>query len=233
MATVIVIKKGGKDEHQYLPVNLDRHPWRELSAVLQVEKIGVVGGPPALRHLLNTDLPQCDLWMGGVEPLKAGGYRDTGEWVFRIPVTLLDKIPLAAYVRGVQRANRGASRLHEAVKTYYEHLVVEKGSTEVPKPKTKPRGRDKKSKGGAGAFTVKAKTIYWSTLDGQHGTLIDLANQRVALAPWTTLCRKAMDDAYTQACPHVTARQIQAFVAGRQRIYGKKSSTENTKGDDV
>ena len=233
MATVIVTKRNGKDVLQYLPVDLDRHPWRELSAVLEVRKIGAAGGPPALRHLLRANLPDCSLWIGGLAPLKAGGYRDAGEWIFRIPVSLLQETCVAAYSAGVQVANRRAGRLQAAVKRYHQALVFHKPATESPTSKKKTPSRSK-TKDEAQRFTSRAKTLYWSILDGRYGLLIELANQQAALAPWTALCRKAMFDAYTQACPHATARQIQAFAAGRRKLYLKDKSSPNiAEGDDA
>jgi hypothetical protein len=206
MATVIPTKEPAKNPYQYLAVDLDRHPWRELFAILEMRKIGVVGGPPALRHLLKTHLAECDLWIGGVQPLKAGEYRDMGEWIFRIPVKLLHTNCVGAYTQGAKTASRGSKRLHEAVKTYYEHLVVTKDKTKPRTSVAKRGGREARSN-EAERFTSKTKVLYWSFLDACYETLIELATQQAGLAPWTAQCRKAMRDAYIQTCAAGLARR--------------------------
>jgi CRISPR system Cascade subunit CasA len=65
--TVVVRGKGAKERLSHLNINLDKHPWRELGAVLALDSDGA-GGPRVLDHLrsLPTDDREIDIWTGGL-----------------------------------------------------------------------------------------------------------------------------------------------------------------------
>jgi hypothetical protein len=108
--------KTSKDLPAYLRIDLAKHPWRELQAVLALARRGA-GSPEQLRHLL--DLPPdtiVRLWTGGMEidQAKILGF---GEWSFVFPAALAqgDSI-MKAYSDGVECASLAISLLKDAFK---------------------------------------------------------------------------------------------------------------------
>jgi CRISPR system Cascade subunit CasA len=210
MATVIVRGQGNNERHGYLNINLEKNPWRELTAVLTASHRQQIGSAYALAHLLEVEQGCFDLWVGGLVADK-GKLIDAAEWVFAIPAHLLQARPLATYENGIQAANQGGESLRAAVK---EYCAGEKAGLKLD----------------PGVYTAKAIPIYWSLLDARCLELIELANAEAGLEPWRKRCRQAMTGAYEQACPHTTARQIEAFVAGRKRLYLKDTSNAKPEG---
>jgi CRISPR system Cascade subunit CasA len=208
MTTVIVRGQGDKEKHGYLNINLEKQPWRELTAVLTARHRGQIGSAYALEHLLEVEQGCFDLWVGGFVADK-GKPIDTAEWVFAVPAHLLQAQPLAIYENGIQTANQGSESLRAAVK---EYCAGEKAGLKLD----------------PGIYTAKAIPIYWSLLDARCSQLLELANAESDLEPWQKCCRQAMTEAYERACPHTTARQIRAFVAGRKKLYLKFSSNNHT-----
>ena len=208
MAVVIRQKQG--DDWALLRVDLRRHPWRELASVLVIELRDNKQGPFALRHLQHVDVDFFDLWLGGVVHSTSGGYEDMAEWIFTVPCKLLGTSCLARYTSGADLANRGKQVLCDAVKEYCGNLSF------------KPAD-----------FTRKAVLHYWSILDGSHGELITAAgdNSEEALDPWHDRLRSALRDSYASACPHTTPRQIQAFAAGRRKLYLKRTDNQQKEED--
>jgi CRISPR system Cascade subunit CasA len=210
MATVIVRGQGDKERHAYLNINLEKQPWRELTAVLTTRHRGQIGSAYALEHLLEVEQGCFDLWVGGFVADK-GKPIDAAEWIFSIPAQMLQELPLVCYENGVQMANRGGESLRSAVK---EYCAGEKAGLKLE----------------PSIYTAKAIPAYWSLLDIRSEELIRLATDAESsdLEPWRKCCHQAMTEAYAQACPHATARQIKAFVAGRKKLYLKNSSNDYT-----
>lgn len=206
MATVIVRGQGKNEKRAYLNIELQKHPWRELGAVLSAHHMDDKGGALALAHLPDNAEREFDLWVGGLV-VDRGKLVDTAEWVFNVPSGLLGASCLALYTSGVHAANRGEQALRQAVKEYCQKLQLE------------PHG-----------FTRKARAYYWSILDNRYGELISIASQESALDTWRGQLISAMREGYSVACPHTTARQVQAFAVGRRRLYLRDSQK---KGDSL
>ena len=208
MATVIVRGKGSNEKHGYLNINLEKHPWRELTAVLAITHRQQVGSAYALKHLSDVEQGCFDLWVGGFVADK-GKPIDVAEWVFSVPAYLLQERPMAIYEDGIQVANQGGESLRAAVK---EYCAGDKAGQKLD----------------PSVYTAKAIPIYWALLDADCRELIELANSESDLEPWRRRCRQAMTDAYERACPHANVRQIKAFVAGRRKLYLKKSPNNHS-----
>lgn len=197
-ATVVRRGKGNKEKDQYIAVNLSRHPWRELAAILSLKAATVAGGALALKHLHYIKSERVDIWTGGMAADK-NKILDVGEWNFSVPVKLLNSSELLKYEKGVQRARTGEFKLKNAVKAWHTNMSV----------KPVPYGT--------------AQTYYWSELDRQYDVLEDSINKELSLNDrWYLTIRRAMDSAFNHACAHTTSRQIQAFAIGSQQLRLKK-----------
>ncbi len=209
MATVIIMGRGTTEKLGYWGIDLKRHPWRELAAVLAIHHAGKNGSPYAIQRMDKVNQDCFDLWIGGIKAKKAK-LIDAAESVFRIPMGLLQELALSNYTAGVDAANQGERSLDSAVKEYCTGKSKKKEWKLAPKP-----------------YLAVAIPTYWSLLDARCSELIELANTESDLEPWRKCCRQAMTEAYERACPHSTARQIEAFVAGRKKLYLKISSNNH------
>ncbi len=126
--TATVVKKGAgtKESEGYLNIDLSKHPWRELGAILLLGKTGNVGGAPALRNLTNMKqhYEYVDIWTGGLAADK-GKILDTAEWNFTLPLSLLGETALNKYSQGVELAERASFVLKKAVAAYQKELKLE------------------------------------------------------------------------------------------------------------
>jgi len=201
------VQRRKNNDFAYTRIDLSRHPWRELGSVLMYSSSMKEGGPLTLIHLReraeNTE--EIDLWTGGLSVDKAK-VRDYGEWVFRLPVSLMGSTEIAKYQDGVELAMKGEWSLKkQGVYTYWKDLMVDKPSD----------------------LESKAASIYWAELDRNYRVLIDAANnpQKSIYDDWRKTIYRSMHYAYNLSCPHDTPRQIRAFARGQRsmRLPGKKS----------
>lgn len=195
--------KAGVDVPRYVTYRPGQHVWRELMAVLVLRDIGAVGGPLSLHHLLTTENQSFDIWIGGIAR-RPGQYKllDMAEWCMNIPTALLASSHLHVYEAGVALAERAAGLLKAGIKEcFLKTLKLDKN--QIP--------------------YATAETLFWSTLDAQHTTLLDAASNRENLnTTWYPIVRDAMLSAYERTCPHKTARQIQAYALGLKKLHLKK-----------
>jgi CRISPR system Cascade subunit CasA len=204
--TVVIVKRNNKEEHAYMRLSLDKHIWRDLGAVLSVaQSVTSVGGPKAISRLQQRPDILSDemisVWVGGLVARQAS-LEDTVEWRLQIPVYALNSQALLHYQSGVSLANDAEGKIRWAIETY---LAEFKAYT----------GTDKRSRSQRDSICNKAATFYWQRLDQRYEVLL---NNPTDLSAWRTIVRNAMYDAYSKSCPHNTARQIQAFVAGHHRL---------------
>jgi CRISPR system Cascade subunit CasA len=205
MVTVYIRGKKSKQEQAYLRVNPSRHPWRELGSLLNLNRIGEVGAALALDHLQNVRDGTIDLWVGGMATNQAKVV-DLAEWNLALPLTLLYTAELRKYQRGVDFARIGEGSLGYAILAYGKHLGMEDQAI--------------------AGIRQKAILVYWTTLDNNNQMLVDIACAvERDVDEWRSFLVKTVHEAYRQACPHNTARQIQAFAAG-QRLLRIKNPEE-------
>jgi len=198
--TVVAVKDKG--ERKTLSAQADKALWRQLSAVTVLWRGGNVGGPLALRNVLDSD--GFDLWVGGL--IAAGNAKivDTVESVFRhVPVELTTDTGQQRYNEGVKAASRVEFRLGGAVAKYRRLL---KDETE------RGEGRKRGLK-----LKAKAAVHYWTAAENYIPKLLDLVrNFRAEVQKaWNDSLFTAALDAYDITCPHETARQMKAHVLGR------------------
>ena len=198
-ATVVIRKKGKEEYLGYVAVNLHRHPWRELAAILTLGTHANSNGPMALAHLKQMEQHTVDIWTGGLAADK-GKILDMAEWSFTLPVALLQESVLKEYETGVDMAVQGERALAMAVAKYGELLNL-----------------DKKVLSGV-------RGIYWGVLDNTYAKLIEAVDSSDGSINgiWYPEVRCAMELAYDRFCAKLNARQIKAYALGRKKLYLKK-----------
>ena len=204
MATVRKIKRGGVETLAYLPVNLSKHPWRELGSILSLAGSDRQGGPFALSRIRSVKAKKFDVWTGGMAADKAK-LLDMAEWTFSLPQEMLDTFPLGVYRQGVAMADSGSLALRRSVKAYAQFV------------------------NGDLIWMQDAQQAYWSQLDKQCAVLADCVMSDAAnalLSEWCPLVHAAMRTAYARACPHETPRQIEAYAQGWKIIEAWKDKPE-------
>lgn len=198
VTATVVERKDGK--LTYVPTSLDRHPWRELNALLSH---GTRNGAFALNNL-GGSTGTVDIWTGGLAADK-GKILDTAEWTFAVPAGMVGNGgTLGKYRKGVELAESAEKILYGAVKTYADAMKLEP----APMP--------------------KARVAFWSRLDQSCEVLLETANDSSMRFEdtWLPLLKKSANLAYAHACPHATPRQIQAFAQARRRLNLNKLSSD-------
>jgi CRISPR system Cascade subunit CasA len=202
-ATVRIIKRGGIETQAYLPVNLAKHPWRELGAILSLAGVDQKGGPLVISRLRLLNIAAFDVWTGGLAADKSK-LLDMAEWAFSLPSDLLDSLALTAYQKGVLLAEAGSTALRSAIKKYADFVNSDM------------------------IWMQNAQQRYWSNLDRRCETLancVATGAERMK-EEWHPVVHAAMRTAYSQTCPHETPRQIEAYAQGWQILKAWKDKKE-------
>lgn len=218
-ATVVITRP--RDEHQTrvtLGASLDRALWRELYS-LTVKRIGPeIGGPLALKNLV--DLPAdaaFDLWIGALvtDKGKAALVLDTIESVFHVPGCMLgdDGNAQRIYENGVRWAEQTEQRVKQAVSAYRKEL-----GDNLDRPEMRNRRQQIQS---------SAAAQFWTDIEQAVPRLMEVAyapeslglNSEWHKTAWGQSVWRAARAAYEHACPHGTPRQIRAYALGLQTLF--------------
>jgi CRISPR system Cascade subunit CasA len=196
--TLILRGKGPQERLAYLNINLDKHPWRELGALLALDaNAHSTGGALPLRHLatLAGNRREVELWTGGLVADR-GKLIDVAEWRFTIPLDFLRENSLLKYQDGVALANRGAAVLSRAVQEYCQELKL------------------------ANPLATPARAYYWACLNAVSDQLIRIANDDSSPlgGDWYRIVVAAMHQGCEHACPRLNPRQIQAYAKAQQLL---------------
>jgi CRISPR system Cascade subunit CasA len=196
--------------------------WRQLAAIATLRRAGDLGGPVALRNVLDSEA--FDLWVGALvtHPMQIAKLVDTVESAFhRVPVTLTQGMGHEVYETGVAHAEHLGSRLNRAVATYRRVL-----KDEIDRGEGRKRGLNLKA---------KAALHYWTAAESLVPSLLHLvtcppqvqdAHYQFSDTAWGKALFTAALDAYDLACPHATPRQLQAYVLGRNQFFRAAAPTE-------
>lgn len=193
MATV---RLNNKNENTYVPVSLNRHPWRELVSILNMPFSGnKTGGFLALENLNCAKIEQVDLWTGGLVADKAK-LIDTAEWIFSLPLSAIGDSMLSNYEKGVELAKKAESTIYSSTKSYSSDLNTDN------------------------KFSSTAKTFFWSILDTKYEILMNASSSATKddFMEWYKTILSAMKAAYDKTCPRITPRQIQAYAVGKNKL---------------
>lgn len=193
----LTLKLSKKNEHYYMKVNPSQHLWRELGTLLAIGKTAEGFSALNLKNLNSVDEMILDIWCGGLaRGAQAAKIQDMAEWNFSVPVSMLGEAEMKKYSDGVALADAGEWGLKSSVKSYSKNLNSE-----------------------SGGYSRKATVQYWSTLDSTYQTLVEIASDGERnLDDWRVLLRRSMHNAFEQACPHETPRQIQAFAQAKRLL---------------
>ena len=203
------LKLSKKNEHYYMKVNPSQHLWRELGSLLAMGSNTEGFSAINLKNLKYFDEKVVDIWCGGLaRGAQAAKIQDMAEWNFSIPASMLDDEQMENYSKGIELANKAEWTLKKAIQTdgksYSKELKID----------------------GEG-YSRKATTHYWSTLDSSYQMLVDIASDEGRnLDDWRNLLRKTMHEAFEQACPHETPRQIKAYVQAKRLLEIKEKKRD-------
>jgi CRISPR system Cascade subunit CasA len=207
-ATIIAIKKDGKDMRATLRAQFERATWRELHS-LTVRRIDQKGmsGPLALSNL--DDGQEFDLWTGALLADKAKVLGSLESIFSQIPATMLDETGQRIYQDGIQYAEGFAARLREAVTAYHVAL-----GDKIDRPEAK----DRRSQ-----WQRAALAAFWTGAEQSRPLLLELVRTAgdesdYAETAWGKAIQRAAHRAYENTCPHDTSRQMKAFVAGLNKL---------------
>lgn len=212
-ASIVIRKKGKKEERALLSYRPAKAIWRELAAVVVKRKADGLGGPLSLRSMQEG---------GGFDLIVSALARDqativdASESVFHIPAQFRSTEGTAAYEAEVKTAEAMASRLGWAVESYRGEI---------------DHGWDGKLKSAGpakGALKAKlhaiATTLYWTTVEKNlpllmaHIEAIDSDAAMPTREAWRKMLFIAACDAYRLACGQETPRQMRAFAKGWQKL---------------
>lgn len=199
-STTIILNK--KNEPYCMKINPDKHIWRDLGSVLLISATVNNGAPLAFRKInkLSGFIQDhfIDLWVGGLANNK-GKLLDIIEWNLSIPLSFFQDGTLDIYSKGVELADNGAKILENAISKYCKIMDIS-------------------------SLKPKARTHYWQSLDNNYKILIGSVADGKSIDEWNKKINSAMRSAFEYACPHETARQIQAYA---QAMFVLKKAGKN------
>jgi CRISPR system Cascade subunit CasA len=192
-----IIKR--KEELGLLSASSSRSLWRQLPAITIKlrSKADSTAGTLALNNL-----PGCSdavLWVGALIAAGNGKIVDVVESTYSLPAGMFSGFPRAAYKKGVAYAEEREGILIQSVKSYASTLKA-----------TSP------------AY-AHARQQFWTRVEQHLADLFDLARKSDLAADlpncsWGKAVKASAFDAYEQACPRQTPRQIQAYVLGLRKL---------------
>ena len=199
-----------------------RHPWRELQAVLMLQRDGC-GGPLTLRNVDESAV--FDLWLGAFVTDQSK-VEDSVEFVFsRLPSAMIsDPRVQNAYVEGVSFSSKVETRLCRAIECYrvaLERSVKDESAAE--QTLSKMRRADKER---VRAIATPLLAAYWTRLETHVGDLAQGA-AGLDLTLWNVVVYQAARDAYELACPHETPRQLKAYALGLNALFKPVETNED------
>ncbi len=192
-----IIKR--RDELRLLSASPGRSLWRQLSAITTKlrSKADSTAGPLALNNL--TGYSDTAIWVGALIAAGNGKIVDVVESTYSLPSGMFSEFGRAAYEKGVGYAEEREANLIQSVKTYAFTLKV-----------TSPAYR-------------RSQQQFWTRIEQHLSALFDLARNHDLAADipncsWGKAVQSAAVEAYEQACPRQTPRQIQAYVLGFRKL---------------
>lgn len=207
-ATATIIKRKDKDELAVLPASTNRSLWRQLAAisVRRRSTSDATSGPLALSHTITS--ATTTIWVGALVTDKAK-IEDVVESTYSLPPGMFSELGRAAYEKGVALTEEREGILIQAVKTYASSLKV-----------------------AAPAYD-RARQYFWTRVEQHLSNLFDLARNTDLAADlpnctWGKAVQAAASEAFEQACPRQTPRQIEAFALGLRRLNFRPKANAKT-----
>lgn len=207
-ATAAVYTKPGAKKNEvvetYVSVSSEEMPWRNLKAILSM---GDRNGILTLRnlHQLAEDEPKrvISIWCGGLVGDQAKNVAVV-EWRTALPADAITDFHLEMYQKGVDFANEiSKHQIYAAAKTYCEAMKIE----------------------GVDSVASPARRLFWDALDKKQAMLQSVAfAETVNMDEWKENVCKTAREAFSNACPHATGRQLEAYSQGLSKLYPKKEN---------
>lgn len=193
-----------KDSRRLLRANLDKGIWRDLHLLTNLDKSEGTAGPLNLQSFNDRrELSETtQFWVGELYKAKDAKIIDCIESSFTVPQGLFTDDGRRIYASGIDYAESISKSLYGAIKAYWATLKREKPPVD------------------------EGQKQFWSQLEQQHGSLIQLASHPEARRgqppfgdadakdPWTEIIRISARNAYAAVCPQSTPRQIQTYANG-------------------
>ena len=186
----------------YVRIQADRHPWRELEALLALQPDHSAAKMPP-KHLLNRNwIPpekEVQLWCGGVSVDKAK-YEFSGEWLLAFQENLLTQDEFwSAFGHFVQAAEECAVLMKNAIGLFWSNLAeISFGDSGV------------QARGGKACAVARALTGYWQRLDMRVPGFIASAEGARDFPPLYRELRKIVESFFSGALPDQSPRGLQA-----------------------
>lgn len=222
-ATAVVRKKGDNAERFLVSASLERAPWRELSALTTKTAAANANGGPLVLNNLNDD-QGFDLWVGGLVANKAK-IMDSFESSYHVPPGMLTAVAQRVYEQGIAFSEKTAAILSRAVCLC--RLELESGAGDLGGYLGKLAQFSKPDRERLAAHSQAAMAQFWVQAGQGVSKLLAAASQpgapadaaQWARSEWGKLVRRAARQAYEQACPHSTPRQLRAYAHGLSVLF--------------
>jgi CRISPR system Cascade subunit CasA len=218
MGTIITKKD---KEKIYLPINLDKAPWRELHSILNISKIDKIGensGPWAFSHIdkkenspiKNYDSESIFLWTGGLSCSRAK-IVDNCSWNYEIDLSSIDLHQVKTYGEEIEYAEKISQRIYRATKIYF-NLLTKKTKKKPPFFKH---------------LVQKARRTYWAALESKVDKLIIDINEHTKLGKtvekdsikwWKIFVKRQAIAAFKKACMQSVITNPLTFVEALSSI---------------
>jgi len=196
-----------------------RHPWRDLAAILELDRaIGSkrAKGARCINHVRTLQSKGengvVDIWIGGMVNRRAK-IIDMVEWSAHFAIDGLGNLDLAFYRQCVGWAEKAELGLCREITNYSQKcgdpLFQKKENGTFVRP-------DKRSRELREKYLNEGRLIFWNYLDRYVETLVKLSekHETSGLRVWENIIDSALHAAYDRTCPHETPRQIQAYAQG-------------------
>ena len=196
--------------------------WRQLAAITTLRRSGALGGPIALRNVLEAEA--FDLWVGALvtHPMQIAKLVDTVDSAFhRVPVALTQGMGHQIYEAGVAHSEHLATRLNRAVASFRRLL-----KDEIDRGESRKRGLTLKAKAALHYWTAAENLVPQLLFLVTNPPPVEQARYQFADTAWGKALFAAALEAYDLACPHATPRQLQAYVLGRGQFFRTVEPTE-------
>lgn len=186
----------------YVRIQADRHPWRELEALLELQPNRSAAKMPP-KHLLNRNwIPpekEVHLWCGGVSVDKAK-YIFSGEWLLTFQEKLLTQDEFwSAFGHFVQAAEECAVLMKNAIGFFWSNLSkISSGDSGI------------QVRGGREYAVSQALTGYWQRLDMRVPGFIASAEGAGDFPSLYRELRKIVESFFSGALPDQFPRGLQA-----------------------
>ena len=204
MATIIAKRQAGKKPpiDDYLKLNPEKSPWRDLQSILQISQTTQVRkGPWALRHLIGNTEGEIRIATGGFAYNKAKPVM-TCEWRVALPADFLDNSTIDEYQVLVNKAEETSRSVAYALEI---HLKLAEKNLSF---------EDKKNRKVYQALLSSAMKRYWHGLEACADRLLTTLPEdpQRAREEWGRDILQHAVQAFEEACSGYAKKDLGSYV---------------------